>query len=347
MSAFKGCTPGAAWRRFLLLPAALLALAWAGVVHAAPSYCIISDLDDTVRISDAQSRSGTFVNLLFHRYVFAGSAQLFRGSLRANPGPASGGHRLFFVSGSPPILRGQITQMLEREGFPPFDLTLRPLPHRERIDQFKVRAISDIIERSGCDRFVLYGDDTELDRVILNEIRLRYPQRVLEIYIRSVKGAGGLADQRSFYTALEPALHEWRNGRFGDRELRELGWTIVREARNRPYLVVPGFMKSPSPNWLSQGIEPGDEVEDEETGVSVAAVIATVEETIREAVLRPTASLLASCIGAFRRPAPSQAPPVPALPAARDPREHEGPDPLSSSDSGPEPAPGSRDPYLL
>lgn len=160
---------------------------------------VISDIDDTVKVTEMPAGRRTVVrNTFFKDYEAArGMAELYR-----EWEDEAGFH---YVSGSPWQLYNSLTGFLfaDEVGFPvgslhmktvrknPFSLNtwrdLSELATNENVtfDQ-KLRQIEQIMQHFPGRRFILVGDSGERDPEIYSTVRSRYPDQVEEIFIRDV-----------------------------------------------------------------------------------------------------------------------------------------------------------------
>ena len=151
---------------------------------------IISDIDDTVKISNVTDKR----SLLEHTFLL---------DFNAAPGMADlyeewqlDGLSLHFVSSSPWQLYSPLVEFLNASGFSPSALNLKSVRFRDEtlLDLFKKgtetkpAAIEKILNTYPDRRFVLVGDSGEQDPEVYAELITRYPEQVLEIYIRNVTG---------------------------------------------------------------------------------------------------------------------------------------------------------------
>ncbi len=170
---------------------------------------VISDVDDTVKITEIPAGAGVVVrNTFFKEFTAApGMAEMYRDL----------GEDLFFhyVSGSPWQLFRTLSGFLfgDEAGFPKGtfhmksvtknflslntwrDLSDLVLNEDVTLDQ-KVRQITQIFEHFPHRDFILIGDSGEADPEVFNLIRQAFPGQVKEIYIRDVVNARELAPER-------------------------------------------------------------------------------------------------------------------------------------------------------
>lgn len=155
---------------------------------------IISDIDDTILISDVTDKDKLLANTMLknpmQRGAVPGVADFYRRLAARNPQPAAA--PIIYLSASPRQLHGSIQAFLDSNRFPrgvlitkkvTNDRTSEPL-----LDQlaYKTQKIEDILMRLPHVRFVLVGDDGEKDPEIYHDIGTRHRARVEAIWIRRV-----------------------------------------------------------------------------------------------------------------------------------------------------------------
>jgi len=155
---------------------------------------IITDLDDTILISDVTDRSRLVRKTLFENYAqrhaVAGTAKYFSHLVQRNPQPAAA--PLFYLSASPRQLHTGIQTFLDRNGFPGGVLITRKITNDQTGDpltdpvRYKITRIEQLLTVLPQVRFVLVGDDGERDPEIYDEIHRRHPERIEAVWIRRV-----------------------------------------------------------------------------------------------------------------------------------------------------------------
>src|SRR5689334_16285976 len=84
---------------------------------ASPSYFLISDIDDTAKITNVLDRKESAWNALFSEATFSGMETLYRWMARESGVPS--GSRiapLVFLSGSPTVLRNHLERTFKEAG---------------------------------------------------------------------------------------------------------------------------------------------------------------------------------------------------------------------------------------
>src|SRR3989338_1311411 len=117
---------------------------------------LISDLDDTIKISHTQSKLITIYRGLFRSSAFAGMAQLYAELLAFNPCSA-----FCVVSSSPPQIKRKVEFFLSSNKFPEANLVLRDWMRQPSILKYKLGSILALVEKaekSGA-LVILVGDD--------------------------------------------------------------------------------------------------------------------------------------------------------------------------------------------
>lgn len=157
------------------------------------SFGVISDLDDTVFISDVIHIPRLVFNVLFKnahtRLPFLGVAEFYaalqqgRAEDHFNP--------LFYVSNSPYNLYDLIVHFFEIRNIPPGPIFLRDVGLAERYvvasDTHKFDKISRLLNTYADLPFILIGDSGEHDAEIYLHVIREFPRRIATVYIRDVE----------------------------------------------------------------------------------------------------------------------------------------------------------------
>ncbi|MFD2999919.1 App1 family protein [Pontibacter toksunensis] len=153
-------------------------------------FCVISDIDDTVLVSNATSFLGQLKQNLLQdaqeRSPFPGIAALLQ-ALKGSNNP------LFYVSSSQWNLYSFLVSFLEAHDVPKGPLLLHDkADNHEKINerQHKLNQISNILRTYPHMSFILIGDSGKDDPEIYRQLAQDFPNQVLCIYIRDVTDDG-------------------------------------------------------------------------------------------------------------------------------------------------------------
>lgn len=168
------------------------------VVHPPEStnVSIVSDLDDTIQVTDVKRRLKFINNIFLKNYktqqlIVPGLNKLFRA---IQHGPLGDGYEAtHYVSSSPIHLFKRIDSFLEFNEFPEgsIDLKQPALFDKEADSWFKHRTykldkIRKIVQTFPKRRFVLFGDNGERDPEIYHQIYEDFSEQIIGIYINNV-----------------------------------------------------------------------------------------------------------------------------------------------------------------
>jgi len=154
---------------------------------------IISDLDDTVIVTNVTNRLKMFltVGLLNEhtRMPFKGVAAFYKALQMGASGVEN--NPIFYVSSSPWNLYSPLTEFLRIQDIPLGALFLKDFGNHTVFSSsdhqsHKLSSIESILETYPHLPFVLIGDSGEQDPEIYREVVRKYPQRIRAIYIRSI-----------------------------------------------------------------------------------------------------------------------------------------------------------------
>ncbi len=150
---------------------------------------VISDIDDTIKMTEATSRSEMLANTFLRPFeVVDGMAQLYRDWRDL-------GCDFHYVSSSPWQLYHPLAELCSTSQFPAGSMHLRYFRVRdEMFKRFrpvrrnsKVGIIASIFKRMPARKFMLIGDSGEKDPEIYRFLAKRFPRQVVAVFIRNLK----------------------------------------------------------------------------------------------------------------------------------------------------------------
>jgi len=151
-------------------------------------FSVISDIDDTIKISDVTDHRELMDNTFFKDFrEVAGMPALYR-TLYARD------VSIHFVSSSPWQLYTPLQQFIHNAGFPAATMSLKSVRFRDETfsnlfkkgTETKPNQIETILQRYPGRRFILIGDSGEQDPEVYGDIAGRYPTQIQRILIRNV-----------------------------------------------------------------------------------------------------------------------------------------------------------------
>ncbi len=160
------------------------------------STSILSDLDDTIKITQGRGRPTDFLG----DDVYTGMPEFFKES-------QSYSNSLYILSASPSILLNKIKATLKKKGIEYHGLVLRKNVSEDKFS-YKVKAIKKIMD-SSPDDFIFLGDDLGKDPEVYTEIARQYPGRVSGIYIHVVNGRPLKGKMTPYWTSFDLFLREF------------------------------------------------------------------------------------------------------------------------------------------
>ncbi len=204
-------------------------------------FIVISDLDDTIKISHSTSSLSTLGHGLFDNDIYAGMNALFSVFFKCKQQDTN----LFIVSASPQFLDDKVNKLLKKHHFPDARVILKDWTGDSDTYAFKVKTITDIMNAT-TSPVILLGDDTSKDPLVYTEIKKRFGNRVLDVYIhRITEGATVPSDLNLFYTSFDIALNEVKKGRMGEPDLMGIAGLIIDS--DDLDAVIPDFGLCPNP----------------------------------------------------------------------------------------------------
>lgn len=206
-------------------------------------FLLVSDVDDTFKISNMPHKMAAFKNAIFSKKSFAGMSELYQ-EMAKNSVSSGGPERpLYVLTGGPFLWKPRIKALLRYNGYPiPQKIKTRNIL-KEKTYDYKFRVLSQLVESSKYP-LILVGDDTEVDPQIFGSIQAKFPQQVLKVYIRQNLAKPNAEGISPFYTAFDMALEEMRARRLSAEQVVIVGKAILAETN--PSLIFPSFASCPS-----------------------------------------------------------------------------------------------------
>jgi hypothetical protein len=203
-----------------------------------PAFTLLSDVDDTVKITHVTSAARATVRGLARNAVYAGMAALYR-ELDAD---------VVFVSASPKLVEPHLRRtLIERAGFPPARFVLRDWSRERDTAAFKRQHLQALAAASPRP-VILVGDDTEQDPELFLEVAAAQPPgRVAAIYIRRNLHRDLPKGVIPFVTAFEVAVHEVTAGRLSPEAAVRVGEATLTGAGDEGRRLYPPFYRCPTP----------------------------------------------------------------------------------------------------
>ena len=159
---------------------------------------VISDIDDTIKITEVRDRNATLRNTFLREFQpVPGMAEFYQRLARPN-------HAQFhYVSASPWQLYEPLAELVDACGFPPGTFTLKEFRWKSRSflsfvanpEKYKSGVIEPLFKKFPKRRFILIGDSGERDPEVYAALARKFPQQVERIWIRDVTGEAGEADR--------------------------------------------------------------------------------------------------------------------------------------------------------
>jgi hypothetical protein len=198
---------------------------------------VVSDIDDTAKISNVGDPLAAIANGLFGKRAFAGMRELYQ-SLAIDRKYA-----FDYVTGAPDAIRFLAQDFLSDAGFPDGKLYTRPFIGLGDLRKYRLRVIRELMDANPNDDFIFVGDDTGSDFDVYDELFRSAPERVLAIYIRKVTNRNIPPSAYSFLTAFDIARIEFTMGRLEVIQAAPVALAILGEKKDKR--IIPGYSYCP------------------------------------------------------------------------------------------------------
>jgi len=151
---------------------------------------VISDIDDTIKDSNVLDKKKLMKKTFLKEFqAVKGMSELYRHW-------QSKGYRFHYVSSSPWQLYPALNKFISKQSFPSGSMHLKLIRVKDSSlfnlfaspEEGKLPTITKLLTTYPKRRFILVGDSGERDANIYADIARRYPERIVKIYIRDVRG---------------------------------------------------------------------------------------------------------------------------------------------------------------
>lgn len=173
---------------------------------------IVSDLDDTLKVTKVVSNSSMVWNGLFTKKVYAGIPLVLE-SLQMYV------DETIVVTSSPTFVRSNILGLFEKFNIKVDQLVTRNILTQRSSRDFKFNKIVEIIDHNPEAKFILIGDNSENDPFIYQKVQQLYPKQILTIYMHKVVDRKNLPGQVSWISTLDIIYNEYLLKRVNVHEL--------------------------------------------------------------------------------------------------------------------------------
>lgn len=177
---------------------------------------IVSDLDDTIKITEARGVPTDFLREM----VYTGMPEFFKSAKKYSDS-------LYVISAGPSILSHKVKETLKKKGIAFNRVILRTNLLEDKFT-YKVRQIKRLMDASSDD-FLFFGDDLGKDPEVYAEMKRLFPNRVLGIYIHVVKGRPFSNDAVAYWTSLDLFLREFEASRMGAEDVEMILTKLLKE----------------------------------------------------------------------------------------------------------------------
>jgi phosphatidate phosphatase APP1 len=187
---------------------------------------IVSDIDDTIKITNVLSKPKSMINAFLSRRAFSGMSELYQ---ELNVPETT----IYYVSGSPLFLKHKIENFLDFNDFPQAQNVILKNTSVSTYD-YKVRAIRNLILKMNPDKIILIGDDTQFDPEVYDTVAKENTATVESIYIRVVKNRKLPENAliKDFFSSVEIAAFELLKGNIEALGLRKITTSFVKQSHS-------------------------------------------------------------------------------------------------------------------
>lgn len=176
---------------------------------------IITDFDDTIRITDSGNLFWASLRAIFRDGVYTGIPEFLEESRNYVD-------KVHVVTASPDVIIKKVRRVLKEESIRADSVYMRSSKKSEGKLDFKVRIIKELMDSDPRD-VILMGDDLGNDPEVFIKVRELFPKRILAAYVHVVDHKLLPEGVIPYWTSHDLAIHEYQSGRMSkDSALRVL-----------------------------------------------------------------------------------------------------------------------------
>lgn len=202
------------------------------------AYTLVTDLDDTLKITNVLDASDALRNALFSKKAFSGMPEVLNALEEESNG-------LYILSASPNLLNFRIKRFLNFNEVNYHSFFTRRVTQLGDKEKYKLDVLKSVSEVDN-DELILFGDNAEIDGEIYLKFKEQQPQSVARIYIHDITHNPKLENIVYFYTAFDIALNEYLLGNLSFAQANSIGSKILLEKDLN--LIIPDFAYCPTKN---------------------------------------------------------------------------------------------------
>lgn len=193
---------------------------------AAEKPVILSGFDDVLRQAENTGLIKAAIKILEKDKTFTGMPELYTVLSKERTEP-----KFFLVSAISSMFDNRIDRFLKRSQFPSNQRYLRNWLTEWSIEDFKIEKIEEILAQEPQKRFIVIFDNSDASILLAGQLKQKFPNEILDIYLRQVVKKELPEAATGFYTAFDLAMHEYRAQRISLSELEEIGKVVLKEDR--------------------------------------------------------------------------------------------------------------------
>jgi hypothetical protein len=188
---------------------------------------LVSDVDDTIKVSYVLDKDSTMANLPMLKNAFIGMPELYHAiaSLKDNKA-------IKYLSNAPRRIIGKVHQkFLRANNFPEGELVARSIYDLKSGNRHKIDSIKEFIATYSPKEMILVGDNGEADAIVYSTITKQFSDIPALTYIRQVYSNIGFnghigkplqEGQIPFATSLDVSLDLYKRGVFSAETVTKL-----------------------------------------------------------------------------------------------------------------------------
>lgn len=206
----------------------------------AADYVLVTDLDDTLKITNGKSTPSMVFNAFFRQKVFAGMTTLFKELQVENI------EKSYILTASPGLVGYNVRKLVRKNNIKMDVIYTSRIKELRKKIEYKLARLETII-RDTKGKLILFGDNQSHDPEIYLEIKKRYPNRIAKIYIHKVQTTPIPNGAFEYITPVEVAMD--LDNLLSEAQIDKVSKSVLYNRKFKR--VIPKFSFCPVTPWMS------------------------------------------------------------------------------------------------
>lgn len=206
----------------------------------AADFVLVTDLDDTLKITNGKSTTSMVFNAFVRQKVFAGMTTLVKELQVKNI------EKTYILTASPSLVGYNVRKLVSKNNMKVDVIYMSRISELRKKIKYKLARLESIIANTKG-KLILFGDNQSHDADIYLEIKKRHPSRVAKIYIHKVQPTVIPSGAFEYITPVEVAMD--LDSILTEDQIDRVSKSVLYNKKFKR--VIPKFSYCPVNTWMT------------------------------------------------------------------------------------------------